>query len=310
MVPDVFPDCGSLGGIYSGIKAAAGDAVLTVACDMPFLSPDVMRLVSSRAGEADVVGAAGRTASGRRSTRATRRPCLDPIERRLRAGRLKITGFFDDVRVLAVPRGEVARLARPDVVFMNVNTPEELVRARALLAGTARPRGEGSTRGRARPRALGLGPSRTSTGWRASWSEASTCASCRRGLLDRFGIDPVTLCRPAGERLVRITSPADKPWGRVEVRASRDDRDPRCCRRGDVAARRARAGLRPDHRPRRAPLRHRPRPGRPRHALRHDLPQRARGAPRHEGRARAGPDPARAPHARRACSRAWSGSAG
>ena len=31
---------------------------------------------------------------------------------------------------------------------------------------------------------------------------------------------------PTGDRLVRITSPSDKPWGRVEVRASRDDRDP------------------------------------------------------------------------------------
>ncbi len=135
MVPDVFPDCGSLGGIYTGIKAAAGDAVLTVACDMPFLSPDVMRLCSSRAGEADVVAP---LVDGQWETlhACYARSCLDPIERRLRARRLKITGFFDDVRVLAVPVAEVARLARPDVVFMNVNTPEELVRARALLAET------------------------------------------------------------------------------------------------------------------------------------------------------------------------------
>ena len=29
-----------------------------------------------------------------------------------------------------------------------------------------------------------------------------------------------------GARLVRITAPSDKPWARVEVRASTDDRDP------------------------------------------------------------------------------------
>jgi hypothetical protein len=41
-----------------------------------------------------------------------------------------------------------------------------------------------------------------------------------------FAIDPAT-CRDAvGARLVRITAPADKPWARVEVRASADDRDP------------------------------------------------------------------------------------
>src|SRR5260370_34023417 len=42
MVPDVFPDAGSLGGIYSGLKAA-GEAAFTVACDMPFLSAAVAR---------------------------------------------------------------------------------------------------------------------------------------------------------------------------------------------------------------------------------------------------------------------------
>src|SRR6185369_1285152 len=44
----------SLGGIYSGLKAA-GAAIFTVACDMPFLRPDVARLVIGRAEEADVV---------------------------------------------------------------------------------------------------------------------------------------------------------------------------------------------------------------------------------------------------------------
>src|SRR6266850_3101175 len=55
MVGDVYPDHGSLGGIYSGLRAAPGDAAFTVACDMPFLHPDVVRLVVARAGEGDVV---------------------------------------------------------------------------------------------------------------------------------------------------------------------------------------------------------------------------------------------------------------
>ena len=55
MIADVYPDHGSLGGIYSGLKAAAGQAAFTVACDMPFLHPDVVGLVTRRAGEGDVV---------------------------------------------------------------------------------------------------------------------------------------------------------------------------------------------------------------------------------------------------------------
>ena len=60
------------------------------------------------------------------------------MERRLRAGQLKITGFWDDVRVLTIAEDEIARLADPAVVFSNVNTPEELARARALAAAEAR----------------------------------------------------------------------------------------------------------------------------------------------------------------------------
>jgi molybdenum cofactor guanylyltransferase len=132
MVPDVFPDHGSLGGIYSGLRAARGDAAFTVACDMPFLMPEVARLVTDRAGDADVV--APRVGEQWETLHACYgRACLEPIETCLRAGRLKIVGFFDDVRVLAIEEGEVARFRSPEVVFMNVNTPEELEAARRLL---------------------------------------------------------------------------------------------------------------------------------------------------------------------------------
>ncbi len=132
MVPDVFVDHGSLGGIYSGLAAAAGDAAFTVACDMPFLRAAVARLVVERAGEADVV--IPRTGDQLQTMHAVYgKGCLPHMHARLRAGRLKITGFFDDVRVLEVPEAEVARHADPALVFTNLNTPEELERARAMI---------------------------------------------------------------------------------------------------------------------------------------------------------------------------------
>jgi molybdopterin-guanine dinucleotide biosynthesis protein A len=132
MVPDVFVDHGSLGGIYSGLAAAAGEAAFTVACDMPFLCAAVARLVVERAGEADVV--IPRAAGQLQTLHAVYgKSCLPHMHARLRAGRLKITGFFDDVRVLEVPEAEVARHADPALVFTNLNTPEELERARAMI---------------------------------------------------------------------------------------------------------------------------------------------------------------------------------
>ena len=133
MVPDVFPDGGSLGGIYSGLRAAPGDAAFTVACDMPFLHPEVVRLVVDRAGEADIV--IPRVGDQLETLHALyAKSCLPHMEHRLAAGQLKIVGFFDRVRVVEIGEAEVARYADPAVVFMNVNTPDELERARMLDA--------------------------------------------------------------------------------------------------------------------------------------------------------------------------------
>jgi len=133
MVPDIYPDHGSLGGIYSGLKAASGEAAFTVACDMPFLRPEIVRLVVDRAGAGDVVIP---RVEGQYETlhAAYRKTCLPPMEERLIQGRLKITDFFDAVRVVPIEEAELTRYRDPAVVFMNVNTPEELERARALAA--------------------------------------------------------------------------------------------------------------------------------------------------------------------------------
>jgi molybdopterin-guanine dinucleotide biosynthesis protein A len=133
MVGDVYPDHGSLGGIYSGLEAAGGAAALTVACDMPFLHPDVVKLVAARAGEGDVV--IPRVGSRLETMHAVYdKACLPYIAERLVAGRLKIVDFFERVRVIEIAEDEVARFRDPRIVFMNVNTPDDLDRARALAA--------------------------------------------------------------------------------------------------------------------------------------------------------------------------------
>jgi len=55
------------------------------------------------------------------------------METRLRAGQLKIVGFYDEVRVLAMAEDAIARHRAPEIVLMNVNTPEDLEAARGLL---------------------------------------------------------------------------------------------------------------------------------------------------------------------------------
>ncbi len=46
------------------------------------------------------------------------------------------------------------------------------------------------------------------------------------GVFVRLGVDPRTGTNGDGHRLLRVVAPSGQTWARVEVRASRDDRDP------------------------------------------------------------------------------------
>ena len=128
---DVFPNCGSLGGIYTGLYASSTEWSLVTACDMPFLSAP---LLAHMAGLRDGADAVVPIVDGRpEPTHALyARRCLPAIEKRLRAGQLKISGFFDDVSVRYVPENDV-KLFDPDLLsFFNINRPEDLARAMEL----------------------------------------------------------------------------------------------------------------------------------------------------------------------------------
>ena len=128
---DVFPDCGSLGGIYTGLSASPTDWSLVTACDMPFLSAP---LLANMAGLRDGVDAVVPVVDGRpEPTHALySRRCLPAIERRLRAGQLKISGFFDDVAVCYVPESDIREFDPELLSFFNINRPEDLSRAMEL----------------------------------------------------------------------------------------------------------------------------------------------------------------------------------
>lgn len=78
----------------------------------------------------------------------------------------------------------------------------------------------------ARAEGLGLGSIQEINALPREVAEALYARLVPEDLLDRFAIDPATLCDRDGARLVRVTAPPDKPWARVEVRSSPEDRDP------------------------------------------------------------------------------------
>ncbi len=133
LVPDMYPDGGALGGIYSGLYAAAHPYALTVACDMPFLNVDLLRAMLARPRDYDVlVPRSPRPGSARNNLDVEplhaiySKACLEPMRTTLESGRRQIAAFFPHVRVAYVESEESLRYDPTGRSFMNVNTPEEL----------------------------------------------------------------------------------------------------------------------------------------------------------------------------------------
>ena len=130
---DIYPEGGSLGGIFSGLSAAANNWGLVVACDMPFLSVPLLEHMLGLRGDSDAV--VPQPGTFPEPTHALySRACLPHMEARLQANELKISGFFDDVRVRYLEEGEVRRFDPDLLSFFNVNSQEDLARAHELAA--------------------------------------------------------------------------------------------------------------------------------------------------------------------------------
>ncbi|MBM3934770.1 MAG: molybdenum cofactor guanylyltransferase [SAR202 cluster bacterium] len=130
---DIYPDSGSLGGIYTGLSAASGDWGIVVACDMPFLNLELFRrMVGLREGYDAVVPVLDGRPEPTHAVYSKR--CLHFIEAKLKSNDLKIAKFFDGVRVRYVAQSEVEQIDPERLSFFNVNTQEDLDRAVALAA--------------------------------------------------------------------------------------------------------------------------------------------------------------------------------
>jgi molybdopterin-guanine dinucleotide biosynthesis protein A len=131
MMSDALPDKGSLGGIYTALVNSRGEYTLCVACDMPFLNPALLRhMVALITPETDVI--VTRVDGYPEGLHAIySRRCVEPIRRKLEADRLKIIGFYQDVRVRTLDEAEWQPFDSRGLSFRNINTPDELRDAQA-----------------------------------------------------------------------------------------------------------------------------------------------------------------------------------
>ncbi len=131
VIPDLIANSGSLGGIYTGLSAILHPTGFFVACDMPFLNPDLIALVVHEAEGWDVT--VPRVEGELQPMHAVyAKSCLPFIKEAIDLGMLKIARFFPKVKVKIIEEPALRAVDPHLLGLMNVNTPLELEKAEAI----------------------------------------------------------------------------------------------------------------------------------------------------------------------------------
>lgn len=130
---DSIEDGGPLVGILAGLEATSAPVAVAVACDLPFVRPELLRLLLGRVSEGARFVVPVHEGQPQLLCSAWRGDAAALLRARVEAGDRAVHAMLDALEAELVPH-EVWREADPEGrSFVNVNTPEDLAEARASL---------------------------------------------------------------------------------------------------------------------------------------------------------------------------------
>lgn len=132
IVADAYAGRGPLVGIYTGLLASASRYNLVVACDMPFLNPDLLGyMLKISAGFDMVIPRLGNLVEPLHAVYS--KGCLSAIEQLLKEGNYTTDRLPSLVKVRHVEAEEIDRFDPEHLSFFNINTEADLEAARRLV---------------------------------------------------------------------------------------------------------------------------------------------------------------------------------
>jgi molybdenum cofactor guanylyltransferase len=137
VIPDLTPGDGALGALRTAVHAAQTDRTLVIACDMPFVSEALLRRLVEIGQSADIV--IPRTTRGYEPLCATySRRCEDELTRLIEEQRFKLSEVarIPGLIIRELGPDEFGPLGSDEMLFFNINTPDDYARAIDLDANS------------------------------------------------------------------------------------------------------------------------------------------------------------------------------
>ena len=118
---DIYPGKGPLGGIYTSLINSSSLHTFMLACDMPFVGPELIKHLKDLTKEYDVV--IPKSENGLEPLHAFySKNCIEPIKRELDDNNLRIRSFFPQVNVKIVELDSLASSDHFKNSIKNLNT--------------------------------------------------------------------------------------------------------------------------------------------------------------------------------------------
>ena len=125
---DLRPGMGPLGGLHTALSTTSAEAVLLLACDLPFVTAEFLRFLVGQLGNHQAVVPRGE--DGFQPLCAVyARSCLPAVERLLDADVFKVMRLFSEVDMRVLEPDEWREFDPHGRLFVNLNTPEDYQRA-------------------------------------------------------------------------------------------------------------------------------------------------------------------------------------
>lgn len=130
-VRDDAESAGALGAVLTGIRSAKYDGVVVMPCDMPMVPPDfLLQMAKLSVGRDGCVP----VWNGYKEPLCAvyRRKCIKAVEKYIAAGGRKISSIFDFIDAAIADENTIGMFGDPEIIFLNVNTAEDLKIAERL----------------------------------------------------------------------------------------------------------------------------------------------------------------------------------
>jgi molybdopterin-guanine dinucleotide biosynthesis protein A len=132
VVIDIYPDKAALGGLYTGLSYSNNDYSIIVACDMPFLNPDLLEyMIGISTGYDAVIPKIGNFVEPLHGIYS--RNCIITAEKLIKENKLSVRKLVGLLNTRYILPEEIETYDPELTSFFNINSELELQKAKRII---------------------------------------------------------------------------------------------------------------------------------------------------------------------------------